>query len=488
MRNLLSRRIEVSPRRWILLPIGFALKAREFDGNAMLAFEAAERGWGTLLGDKSLRYRGNLPRGMLIEKNIAPGTSKKIALSLARGQKLGACCEEGLVYNNVEEYGRRKVERSTYDLLEVFFSWGRKHAEDMVALGCNGGKIVRSGNPRFDLHRPELRQIFEERVEAIRAKYAPFILVNTKFSHYNGYYSPEAALAKMRQLGKIQTAEQEAEARGQIAFHQTGFVRFTELVEQLSRAFPHYTIVVRPHPSERHDTWRAKAATLPNVQAIFEGNVIEWILASEACVHNNCTTGVEAYLLGKTAISYRPVCDPQFDLYLPNALSAQAFDLESVIELVAAALRNEQISTNAEILARAEVARSFIENVEGKRACERFLDALERIDLPEEPLRASVSPLNEIKSAVKKEIQRIVKGAKGNRESLPFESGPAKSAARKKVTPSSRTTSIAQILSPCFKQLSAPREDLAMCRLRSLRKTFFVFSDRQSPGCAFQLQ
>jgi len=431
MRNLLSRRIEVSPRRWILLPIGFALKAREFDGNAILAFEAAERGWGTLLGDKSLRYRGNLPRGMLIEKNIAPGTSKKIALSLARGQKLGACCEEGLVYNNAEEYGRRKVERSTYDLLEVFFSWGRKHAEDMVALGCNGDKIVRSGNPRFDLHRPELRQIFAERVEAIKENYAPFILVNTKFSHYNGYYSPEAALAKMRQLGKIQTAEQEAEARGQIAFHQTGFVRFTELVEQLSRAFPQYTIVVRPHPSERHDTWRAKAAVLPNVQAIFEGNVIEWILASEVSVHNNCTTGVEAYLLGKTAISYRPVCNPQFDLYLPNALSAQAFDLDSVIELVGAALRNEQISTNEEIVARAEVARSFIENVEGKRACERFLDALERIDLPEQPLDASVSPLNGIKTAAKKKIQRIVKGAKNNRESL-IRTWSRESAARKK--------------------------------------------------------
>jgi hypothetical protein len=125
------------------------------------------------------------------------------------------------------------------------------------------------------------------------------------------------------------------------------------------------------------------------------------------------------------------VCNPQFDLYLPNALSAQAFDLDSVIELVGAALRNEQISTNEEIVARAEVARSFIENVEGKRACERFLDALERIDLPEQPLDASVSPLNGIKTAAKKKIQRIVKGAKNNRESL-IRTWSRESAARKK--------------------------------------------------------
>ena len=82
MSSLLSQRIEVSPRRWILLPIGFALKAREFHGNAMLAFEAAERGWGVIIGSKAIRYNAVLPRGMLIEKNIAPGTGKKIAVSL----------------------------------------------------------------------------------------------------------------------------------------------------------------------------------------------------------------------------------------------------------------------------------------------------------------------------------------------------------------------------------------------------------------------
>ena len=139
----MSRRIEVSSRRWILLPIGFALKAREFDGNAMLAFAAAERGWGVLLGHKSIRYRTDLPRGMHIEKNISPGTSPKMGNTLAVGRKLSACCEEGLVYSNAEEYGRRKIERAAYDLLERFFCWGENHARDLVdTLRCNGDKIV----------------------------------------------------------------------------------------------------------------------------------------------------------------------------------------------------------------------------------------------------------------------------------------------------------------------------------------------------------
>src|SRR5262245_38513398 len=138
--NVASQRIQVSSRRWIILPIGLGLKAREFDGNALLAFEAAERGWGTLIGNKSLRHRTNLPGGMLIEKNIAPGTFNKLAASLKMGRKVSGCCEEGLVYSNAEEYGRRKVELKTYDMLEMFFCWGKNQAKDLNKLGCNGDK------------------------------------------------------------------------------------------------------------------------------------------------------------------------------------------------------------------------------------------------------------------------------------------------------------------------------------------------------------
>jgi len=435
MRSWLSQRLEVPARRWILLPIGFALKAREFHGNAMLAFEAAERGWGVILGSKAVRYNDRLPRGMLIEKNIAPGTERKIAVSLTLGQRLSACCEEGLVYNNAEEYGRRKIEKSSYDLLEMFFSWGRHHADDLVKrLGCDGKKIVISGNPRFDLHRAELRDVFAEKVREIRRQYGQFILINTKFSHYNGYYGPEATLAKMRSLGKVRNAEQEAEALGQIAFHKTGFSKFMELVEEASLRFPENTIIIRPHPSERHDPWKAKAATLPNVEVIFEGNVAEWILASELCIHNNCTTGVESYLLGKTAISYRPICDPRFDLYLPNALSVEAFDLDMVIKLAERALRGERIDTAQHAATHIEIARQFIANVDGKQACARFLDALDLLDLPEEPLTYSAGPINDLEVSARKKIQSIRRVLKGGSNGETIAQAWAKESAARKRT------------------------------------------------------
>ena len=96
MMGISNHRIEISPRRWLLLPIEY--KVRELDGSAILAFEAAERGWGTILGSKtSIRSGVDLPRGTLIERWIEPGSSKRILASQALGQKLSAWCEEGLV-------------------------------------------------------------------------------------------------------------------------------------------------------------------------------------------------------------------------------------------------------------------------------------------------------------------------------------------------------------------------------------------------------
>ena len=51
-------------------------------------------------------------------------------------------------------------------------SAGARHqASDLVdKLGCDGDKIVIAGNPRFDLHRPELRGVFRGEREPDQAR------------------------------------------------------------------------------------------------------------------------------------------------------------------------------------------------------------------------------------------------------------------------------------------------------------------------------
>ena len=300
------------------------------------------------------------------------------------------------------------MERATFDLLDLLFCWGKNQHHDVVnILGYDPSKIVVTGNPRFDLHRPELRGMFAEKVSRLKRKHGPFILVTTKFSRYNGISEDyEKKIANARRIGKVLTSDHEDEMRGLREFHKIGFESFVKLIHELSQRHPDFTIVVRPHPSENHDRWHEVTAGLPNVKVIFDGNVIEWIMASEILIHNNCTTGVEAYFLGKAAISYRPISDPRFDMYLPNALSIQSFDLARTHGLVRAFLAGQSIQDEGHS-ERAETARYFLANAEGKLACERMMDALDSMTLAEQPLSVSTPWLAHFRKAVSRNLGKL---------------------------------------------------------------------------------
>jgi len=411
------RHFEWSPRRWLYVRI--TIKPRELDGGALLAFEAAERGWGVILG-KDIYLKPPYPRGVLIEKGVMPGRAEKLVDPLAAGQKVAAICEEGLIYSSVEEYGRRRLERKAFDLLDVFFCWGQNQAHDVIdKLGYNPSKIVITGNPRFDLHRPELRAVFFKKVDRIRRKYGRYVLITTKFSRYNGITTDyEKKIANARRIGKVLTADHEDEMRGLREFHRVGFESFVQLTHELSARHPDRVIIVRPHPSENHARWREATAALPNVKVIFEGNVIEWILGAEVTIHNNCTTGVEAYLLGKQAISYRPILDQRFDMFLPNALSYQSFDLATTCSMVASALSGEKIDSEKDA-ERERIAQFFLANATGKLACEQMMDALDSLPIAEQPLSISRNRLADFRHAVSRNLGSlhlaVTKGESGAR-------------------------------------------------------------------------
>ena len=365
-----------------------AIKARDLDGNALLAFAAAERGFGVILGSSSLTRKAYTPRGIVVEKNLRPGKGiRRVSELLAERQKVAAWCDEGLIYKDAETYRRLKFDPEAYRMVDLYFPWGNHQAVDLVeSLGCAGDKLRISGNPRFDIHRPDVRAVLEDRADSIRRRHGRYILINTKFATFNGFAGSGKNIAEMRARGMLHTAEHEREANALRDFQGSLFTEFMQLTEELSRQFPELTIVVRPHPSENHEPWRKKAATLPNVKVVYEGNVAEWIVGSEICIHNNCTTGVEAYLLGKPSISFRPVSDPRFDLFLPCALSSETFELAQLMEVVAQILNGEGSPGPGDTNGKAVTARQFIANMDGKWACDSILDALESIDVPELPL------------------------------------------------------------------------------------------------------
>jgi hypothetical protein len=140
---------------------------------------------------------------------------------------------------------------------------------------------------------------------------------------------------------------------------------------------------------------------------VYEGNVAEWLLAAEFSIHNNCTTGVEAYLLGKTTIAYSPVRDERYDLYLPNVLSHQAFDLDELFDIVARAVRGDELSGDGDAVLKADVAKHYIANAADMPACQMIMDALETVDLPDVPLSHSTSRLGDLRAVVRQRLRPL---------------------------------------------------------------------------------
>jgi CDP-glycerol glycerophosphotransferase (TagB/SpsB family) len=107
-----------------------------------------------------------------------------------------------------------------------------------------------------------------------------------------------------------------------------------DLIPRLSHEFEHRNIVVRPHPSEDHDTYRRKFQGTGNVHVVHEGNVIPWLMAADAVIHNGCTTAVEACLLGRPVICYQPYTSELYDIEFPNAMGVRAGTEDELLSFI----------------------------------------------------------------------------------------------------------------------------------------------------------
>jgi surface carbohydrate biosynthesis protein len=374
----------VNDGRWLIIPI--ETKARELDAKTFIACAAAEAGFRVLLGDQNslLRRLSRLPRGFYLDKTIAPFKAPSFKRLKRLGFRVLAWCEEGLVYRDREAYLHERVSAQAFDEVEACFAWGQVQAADVKSAVNNvPPRIFQTGNPRFDLLRPGLRELYRSDAEALRARFGDFILINTNFARYNHYFGRDKTIGILKTRGVVRHEQDEAFFRAWVDFLGEVFHSFEDMLPRLAKAFPDRNIVLRPHPSENHDTWRKIAAGIPNAHVIYEGGVIPWLLASELSIHNSCTTGLEGALMGKPALAYRKARSETFDSFLPHRVSANAetFDeLAAAVESVFAGNYRAPLKEDAAV--RADVAR-YIASLEGPSASERILSHISA--LPDAP-------------------------------------------------------------------------------------------------------
>jgi surface carbohydrate biosynthesis protein len=375
-------------------------QVRELDAKLLLVCIAAKRNIPSIIGPKrEVEFRiASFPKSIFLSKSLRIGNRKFFPTSIKLGHKIAAWDEEALVHLPSEIYFPRRLSPKGMNYVSHFFAWGEDNAElwrKYPHLPA-GRPIHVTGNPRNDLLRVEIRSYYENDVNHIASTYGDFILINTNFNHVNAFYPGQNLFKPVKdssgsaEFGQAARGMPRAYAEGFRNHKQKIFEYFQRLIPMLEKSFPDHDIVVRPHPTENQDIYRKIAGRCQRVRVTNEGNVVPWLMAASALIHNGCTTGVEAYVLRIPAISYRAIVNEHYDdgfYRLPNRLSHQCFNYDELEATLRMIIKGELGAANGDD--RTALVNHHLAALKGPLACERIVDVLEKAigELQMEPPR-----------------------------------------------------------------------------------------------------
>jgi surface carbohydrate biosynthesis protein len=377
-------------RQKVSLLIPVENQVRELDPKLLLAYIAARRGFPSVIGPRRfLHFRiPFFPTGIYLSKSITAASAWIFKIMRKLGHKIVAWDEEALVHLPAEIYYRRRLSPEAMAYVSHLFAWGQDNGDlwRQYPELPRGASIHITGNPRSDLLRPELRGFYQKDVDKLRETYGDFILVNTNFNHVNAFSPVQNLFQPVNKAGEEPIFGRAArgmtrEYAGGLRDHKEAvFEDFKKLFPALDRAFPNYTIVVRPHPTENHDIYHQIAGRCQRLRVSNEGNVVPWLMATKVLIHNGCTTGLEAYAMGVPAVTYRASVNEDYDFgfyRLPNLLSHPCFNFEELRTTLEKILSGQMgVVVDHE---RKELMDHYLAAQEGPFACERMLDTIEKM-------------------------------------------------------------------------------------------------------------
>ncbi|WP_349372034.1 surface carbohydrate biosynthesis protein [Salinarimonas sp.] len=357
----------------LLVPV--EVTARELDARLRFAAEAVRRGFPAAIGrSRTLHHRPDLfPPALVVENDVSIAGADFARRARELGHRLVAWDEEAIAVLNDGWYTRQRVARETLALTDLFFTRGGGDAAAVRAAHPDlAGRVRPAGNPRLDLLDPRLRGALQPPRPG-----AP-IAVMSRFSRSNPF-----SLERKDVLGNVVRKfrfgpDETTFYTGFLEHSHAVFDAFLPMVAHLAARFPDRPVIVRPHPSERVATWEGLARAHQNLSVETGGTAVELAGRAAVVIHNGCTTGLEAALLGRPVLAFAPVVSAEYDVALPNALSeicpSESALFEVVADRIAAPPDPRVLAERAWTRLRAEVGDGS-----GRSATDIVLDALEEI-------------------------------------------------------------------------------------------------------------
>lgn len=357
-------------------------KVRELDGKLWLGINLVSRGHEVVIGP-SRQIKPTLHRSLpdiYISKDVGDRNSVSFFPYLREaGVKVCGLYTEGGVTGSIERWSSNK--RDVVNYLDALFTWGDAHAKEICHHYDHPEGVFVTGNPRFDLLRPELRCFYEAKGSQFREIYEDFVLVNTNFGGVNSFNRSADESASKRD-----SSPQDAD---KIIHEKRILYAFIEAILYLQAEFPDLYIIVRPHPGEDRQLYKNIFSSHNRIHVKNTGDVRSWIAAANIVVHADCTTGIESALMEQPVISYRPLASESAQPSLPQVVSKSAFDrdkLGSIVNRYIHSVDSYQLSNDMR-----HALRPYFHNIDSL-AVKQMCDAIEQIEMDSSPSRSRLKP------------------------------------------------------------------------------------------------
>lgn len=321
---------------------------RELRSRLLLCLHAARIGYRSVIAPQWLVWEilGDIPKGLILFKGNSAVQAKNMANAKAVGHLVASIEEEALGLCDKAQINRCYAP-SVADSCDLFFFQGSFQSDSVTAfLGALRRSCV-SGNPRIDLLTPNFSAKVRVESKAIKRQFGDFLLINSNFSTVNpreldacsvletclnaGWY--DSKIPADIEIFFTEAERELADLRHLIRLIHT----------LLDRGFRH-PIMIRPHPAENTSIWEQAFAGYENVHIQRQNNLEALISAAKLLLHTSCTTGMEAFVLGKPAISLMSPEIEWTNIITSNLVNPTFKCLQDAVLEIESAFRGEFLS------------------------------------------------------------------------------------------------------------------------------------------------
>ncbi|MEO5883656.1 MAG: surface carbohydrate biosynthesis protein [Caldimonas sp.] len=301
---------------------------RDLDGLVLVAWELARRGveaWLVPMYEQAFDVQTIKPDLVLL--NYVRSNNLELVKAYQRsGSRVGVLDTEGTGGKSADEFAMLVANSGAAGWVDLYCTWGTDQLEALERKGIVAAAQLRlTGCPRYDFCAS--RWLAALPVPAAKPGY---VLVNTNFSVVNPRFSASTS-DERNTMVKAGFSPEFADAYVRDA--RVALQGVLALLAQLLAAFPERNFILRPHPFESHEPYRRLEAH-GNFQIRQEGTSVEWLNQASALVHLNCSTALEAAMLGKPRLSPSWLDTPALNVPGPHRLSRQARTPADLVDML----------------------------------------------------------------------------------------------------------------------------------------------------------